>query len=328
MNRRRLVNVTLSLAGVVLLVWLVRETGIDKVRTGLTSVGWGFLAILALSFTRFFLRSYAWATLLDAPVPLRAAVAATISGDALGNVTPLGLMASEPAKSVYLAAHIPPAQSFAALTAENFFYSVSVAMYISLGGIALLGAFAVDDNMRLVGVGSLLAMGIVLGGAGWIAWRKPAAASALLARVPSVRVAQLLQRVERFESRTYGSARITGSRLVRLVTTEGAFHIVSFVECWYTLWLLTGASSPLAALVLDSVNRVINIVFRMIPFRMGADEFFAKLMGAAVNVRPDLAVVMALVRKARLIVWAAVGFGIWLAASRSSRAPSAAPRPT
>jgi hypothetical protein len=36
-------------------------------------------------------------------------------------------------------------RSFAALTAENFFYSVSVALFIVLGIALLLARFVVDD---------------------------------------------------------------------------------------------------------------------------------------------------------------------------------------
>ncbi len=53
-------------------------------------------------------------------VPLGRAVAATISGDALGNVTPLSLLVSEPVKAMYLDAGPGSSRSLAALTAENF----------------------------------------------------------------------------------------------------------------------------------------------------------------------------------------------------------------
>ncbi|MEO7189867.1 MAG: lysylphosphatidylglycerol synthase domain-containing protein [Vicinamibacterales bacterium] len=311
MRRRRVVSIILSIAGFVLLAWLIRKTGIEKVRDGLLTVGWGFGVILALSFTRFVLRSYAWMLLLEHPAPLRAAVAATISGDALGNVTPLGLAASEPAKSVYLTAHAPATHSFAALTAENFFYSVSVAIYICIGGVALLSAFTLSPAVRIYGCISLAAMGLVLGTAAWIALRKPAAASALIARVPSRRVAGLLERVQQLEARAYGAVARHDAPIGRVVLVEAVFHLVSLAECWYTLWLLTGASQLLAALAFDSVNRVINVAFRVIPFRWGVDQAAASAVADSVGVRPDVAIVLALVRTSRLIVWAAVGFVIW-----------------
>src|SRR5439155_18841678 len=111
---------------------------IDTIRDHLSRVGWGFLVILGLSFIRFALRSFAWTTIVGERVSLAGAIAATISGDAIGNLTPLSLIVSEPAKSMYLRDEVPVARSFAALTAENFFYSVSVALFIVLGTGALV----------------------------------------------------------------------------------------------------------------------------------------------------------------------------------------------
>ena len=88
--------------GVAILAWTVRQLGLDAqdIREGFTNVGAWFAAILALSGARFVLRARAWIALTGLPIPLGSAVAATISGDALGNVTPLGLVASEPAKAL------------------------------------------------------------------------------------------------------------------------------------------------------------------------------------------------------------------------------------
>ena len=94
-----------------------------------------------LSFLRFLMRAVAWRALLGEPAPLSAALAATISGDALGNITPFGLAASEPAKAFYLGRHLDPQRAFAALAAENFFYSVSVAVYVIAGVVAMLSTF-------------------------------------------------------------------------------------------------------------------------------------------------------------------------------------------
>src|SRR5262245_18598930 len=103
--------------------------------------------------------------LTPARVPLAAAVAATISGDALGNITPLGLAASEPPKALYLRRYGPPSQLLASLTAENFFYSVSVAIYIVVGGACLLEFFSLPEAVRTAGLVATLGMALVLAGA-------------------------------------------------------------------------------------------------------------------------------------------------------------------
>lgn len=322
MSRRTAINAGLSIAGVALLIWQINLVGgLDTVGAGLSRVGLGFLLILALAYVRFALRSYAWITLIPGNAPLGRATAATISGDALGNLTPLGLAASEPAKAVYLSRNVDATQAFAALTAENFFYSVSVAIYIVLGVVAMLMAFELPDAVRVSGIAALVLMCGVLVAAGWIAWQRPTVLSAVLERFSKAgsQLNALVGRIRDFEVRTYGSTGHAGARLGVLAITEVLFHIVSFFEAWLTLYLLTGASRPLEALILDSVNRVINVVGKMIPMRVGVDEVSAEIVASAIGLAPGVGTTAGLVRKVRMIVWAAVGLVVWWTRGRSAR---------
>jgi len=104
-----------SAAGLALLVWQIRTVGLDTIRADLAAVGWGFLAILALSLLRFVVRSIAWTTLIGERVPVTSALAASIGGDALGNITPLSLLVSEPAKALYVGGRVHTALSVTSL---------------------------------------------------------------------------------------------------------------------------------------------------------------------------------------------------------------------
>ena len=101
-----LLGILTSLGGLALLAWVVWRVGAGDVVSGLRQVGWGFVVILALALARQAARARAWTLLLAGtgePVPLSRAVAATLSGDAADNVTPLSLIVSEPVKAMYLA---------------------------------------------------------------------------------------------------------------------------------------------------------------------------------------------------------------------------------
>ena len=314
MNRRAAINTGLSAVGVALLVWQVRDAGgLAAVQGGLASVGAGFVVILILSFLRFLMRAVAWCALLGAPAPLPAALAATISGDALGNLTPFGLAASEPAKAFYIGRHLEPARAFAALAAENFFYSVSVAVYVIAGAAAMLVAFhGLPEALRQGGVAALLLMSGVLAAAGWIASRRPTTASTMLRRLPFTGAAGLADRMRDFERLTYGSAAHESARLGQMALAEIGFHVLSFAESWLVLYLLTGGRSlPLEALVLDSVSRVINVAFKMVPMRLGVDEISSEMVGTAIGLASGTGLVVALVRKIRMLAWAAVGLVLW-----------------
>ena len=310
---RAVVTVLAALAGAALLFWQIRETGLEPIARSFAALHWwGFGAILLLSLGRFAARTAAWLTLSGPGASFARALAATISGDALGNITPLSVIVSEPAKAMYLAGPAGASRALAALAAENFFYTVSVAVYIMLGTAAMLEAFPVPEPISRLGVAALIIMAGVLSLAGWFAWQRPSVLSAALARVPIARLARLAERVRSFEIDAYGAAGRRPGRLLALAACESTFHVLSFLEAWFTLWLLTGTSMPLEAFILDTFQRVANIVFKVIPFRLGVSQVGSEAVAQVIGVKPAIGVTMALIVTARQIVWAMVGIALWV----------------
>jgi hypothetical protein len=305
--RRAALAAVVLVAAVALLVWQIRSVGLDQISSSLTQVGWGFAVILALSFVRFALRAFVWTTLMGGGVPLSSAIAATMAGDGVGNLTPLSLLLGEPTKALYLRNHVPPSRSFPALAAENFFYSVSVAIFIVIGTIAMLEVFDVAPGMQMAGVVSVALMLSILAGALWITWRRPAMVSGIIARIPIASAQKLLSRVERLEASTYEFVRSTGRPIGIVIACEIAFHVVSFAESYYTLWLITGRSAPVEAFVLDTFNRIVNVLFRFVPMKTGIDEYSTAIVAPAVGFSAAIGVTIALIRKGRMFVWAVVG---------------------
>lgn len=321
-RRPSLTAVLLTVVGLALLVWQVRLVGLAHIGDGFRAVGWGgFAVILLLSLFRFTARSLAWTTLMGHRVPLRTATAATISGDALGNLSFLSLLVSEPAKALYVTRHAPAAEAFAALTAENFFYSVSVASVILGGTITLLATFVLPDAFRVVVWLSLAVMGGILAMAVWLARARPAltvwarAALNTLGRLwfvptPGPRTGRLLDKLQGLETQTYSALSASPWRLGVVLACEVAFHIASITEAWFTLTLLQGSATLLNAFLLDTVNRLINVVFRAVPLRVGVDEVTTSGFAEMLGLGSPSGLTLALVRKARMLVWAGVGLAL------------------
>jgi hypothetical protein len=303
----------LLLGGAALLFWQVRRMQLSStdLREGFADVGAWFLLILLLSGLRFVLRSLAWRTVMDRRVPLATMTSASISGDALGNITPFGFVAGEPAKAVYLRQHVDPPRAFAALAAETFFYSVSVAVYVIVAAAAMFAFFDIPPEVELAGTLAFGGMAIVLAGAAWLAWQRPALASATLAKLVGARAATWTDRLRTFEIETYGAAGRQGGRLAVVAVCEVGFHALSFAECWLVFYLLTAETSLLPSLVFDGFNRVTNIVFRPVPMRLGVEETGTALLAAAIGFPAHGGFLLALVRKVRLVFWAAVGLVLW-----------------
>jgi hypothetical protein len=79
------------------------------------------------------------------------------------------------------------------------------------------------------------------------------------------------------------------------------------VETWLTIWLITGLSVPVAALVLDTFSRIVNVVAKMIPFRIGVDQVTSESVAVAIGLGSAIGTTVSLIRTARMVAWAAVG---------------------
>ena len=105
-ERRRISpgSVAAALFGAALFALTLWRTRLDEVAAGMQGVGWGFLVVILLSGLRLVVRAYAWTlcTPTDAGLRVRDTFPAFLTGDALGNLTPLGLFASEATKAVFM----------------------------------------------------------------------------------------------------------------------------------------------------------------------------------------------------------------------------------
>lgn len=310
---RTAVGLLALVAGALLLAWYARRIGPDAILAGLHAVGAGFLGVLLVSFLRFVARAAAWIALIPGHIPLGRAVAASIGGDAIGAVTPLGMFLGEPAKALYLQRAIGASGTLAPLTAENFFYGVSIAVYVLLGSAAMLAAFALPDAIRAAGMAAFGSMAAGLAIAAWLAWRRPSVMGRLVNASP-LRGVRAARDLLAFEQATYGSATAADARLGRLAAAETAFHVLSFLEAWFTLWLLTGSSLPLEAFVIDAFGRISNVIFRAVPLRIGVDQAGAGLVAQGIGLDPAVGVALSLVRTSRLLFWAVAGLGFVVAA--------------
>jgi len=63
----------------------------------------------------------------------------------------------------------------------------------------------------------------------------------------------------------------------------------------------------LTAFILESVNRVINVVFKFIPLRTGIDEAGTGMLSKVLGFTTAIGVTLAIVRKARDIFWTTIG---------------------
>jgi hypothetical protein len=301
-------------AGVALFLWLIWYVGPEEIWAGFRQIGWGLAAIVAIAGLRFAARAAAWRRCLEPPHVLRFfdAFAAVVSGDALGNITPLGPIVGEPAKAAFVRTRVPMGAALTALAIENLLYTLSVAAMIAAGSIALLLRADVAAPLRSAGeiaIGGVFALYLATL---WTLWRRPAVLSRGVAAVARLTSSASLDarvpKVRALEDQVYTFASRRRNALLPLAALELAFHALGVLEVHVTLWLLLGDAPPvLTSFVLETVNRLITVVFKPVPMQVGVNEAGTALVTQMLGLRLELGLTLAIVRKARVLFWLIVG---------------------
>jgi len=310
--RFSLLNIVVALIGIALLVFTVQRVGWSTVVAGITSVGWWFVLVVLLGATRMACRSRAWVVCADdRQLRFRDAFGAMLAADALGNLTPLGLLASEPTKIMMTRSRISTVTSVASVTIENAFYTASVLVVLLAGTWFFFQRAGLPPALEQIA--EVIVVVIVLAGiAGlWIARSQPALLSRfapLITRLAG-RSAVPADAIREVEARIYGVLGWPLGRLAHVGAWEAVFHVAAVAEVWLVLRLLPGAANAtlVDAFLLESAGRFVTIAFKFIPYRLGIDEAGSGAVAQVIGIGPAAGVTLALVRRLRILVLNAFG---------------------
>ena len=300
---RRIATVVWTLAGAALFAYAVRSVGVAEILQSVRRVGWGLVVILALAGARFVIRAECWRLCVPPGTRLARgqALRAFLAGDAVGSVTPLGLLASEPTKVLLTRHHLATRESVSSLAVENLVYAASVVAMIAVGLAVLLAGVPIPRTVwwivlaALAGAGVAAAMAFRLLRGTWDEARGPRPRG-------REKLATVRQSVLGFSAGHPG-------RLWRVFGLDLGFHALAVAEVYLTLgWLLGDRSPTLAqAIVFEGLNRVVTVAFKFVPFRIGVDELLSGALAPVLAVNPAAGVALAVVRKIRSLFWAGVG---------------------
>ena len=311
-------GVAAAVLGVALFVYFVQRVGVGEIAAGIGRLGWLFLVVVALGGLRLAVRGMAWRGCLEGPHRLTPgrAFQAVVAGDTLGNLTPLSLLISEPAKALFVRDREPVSRTLAALAVENLFYTLSAALVIAGGALALVLRLRTADTWWLASVGLVTALIILISLVHAVIWRRVRVASGLVELVGRRRLAQQVvagwgKRVREVEDRVYALYPREPGRLVRLACWELSFHALAMLEIYIVLSLISDiAPTLLDAFVFESTNRFITTLFKVVPMRIGVDEAGTAAFAELLAFGTAAGVTLAIVRKARMLVWMTAGGGL------------------
>ena len=319
-------GIIFTVLGFPLFTYFVKRAGIGQIADGIRRLGVGFLLIIAISAVRQIVRSFAWSLCVEEPYRLRFwdAFRARVMGDAIGNLLPFAsFVISEPAKPALIRDRVPLMAGFSAIAIENIFYSLSVAVFISAGMIALLLRFSLPKGL-LLGSFTVLAVILIVVALGTLLIRKElrfisGTAGFLHRRGLNVK---WVEKGRTMEDLIYGFYRCHRARFIPILLLEACFHLAGVCEIYVALSFISTQQPPtfLTAFILESVNRVITMAFKFIPLRMGVDEAGTGRVSKVLLFTEATGVTLAIVRKARDVCWAAVGMALLLQRGLSLRA--------
>jgi hypothetical protein len=295
-------------------IWKAQPGGIW---TNIKQLGAGFMLVLIISSARPIVRSLAWTRCFegDQRLPFRDALRAYLIGDAVGTLVPLGIVVSEPAKAALVRDRVPVLAGLSALAIENLFYGLSVVLFIFSGVVALMMSFTLKRPLRIISITALVVVVIVIAVALLVIRKKWRFLSGTLKFVSRFKngtsfVDRYLERVGSFEDRVYGFYARNQQRVFPIMLLEACYHLSGVAEVYTVLYFITGKPSLLTAFVLESVNRVINVTFKFVPLRLGVDEAGSGWITEVLRFGKARGVTLAIVRKARILCWTAVGVAL------------------
>jgi hypothetical protein len=299
-------------AGAALFAVVLWRADPREVWQGIAGLGWWFAAIVVIGGLRFLARAAAWSACVEPPhrLPIVTAFAGVLAGDTVGNLTPLGPVLGEPAKAAYVRGSVPGSVAFTALAIENLLYTLSAAAMIAGGTLALLFTFELPRQVRQVGELAVAGVVVLFATSVILLWRRPALLSRLIPLVAKEGSALHYQgdRVRGLEQQIYTFALRRPAALVTVAGCEGVFHALGVVEAYITLHALTGHPPLLlTAFVLETAQRLMTVVFKIVPFQIGVGELGTAAVTNVLGLGATIGVTAAVIRKGRMAAWALVG---------------------
>lgn len=313
MSRPRLsfLNIAVAIVGVALLIFTVeRVGGWRAIVEGVAGIGWWFAAVLALGLLRMIFRTFAWlACADDRQLRFRDAFGAWLASDAIGNLTPLGLLASEPAKILMVRSRISTVTSIASVTIENAFYTASVCVVLLTGTWLFMQRADVPQGLEQIAELILAALAVAAVVTVWAARARPAVLSRfapIVTRLAGKSHAPA-DAIREVEAQIYAVPRWPIGRILHVLAWEAAFHVGAVAESWIVLRALVPSVSLVDAFLLESAGRFVTVAFKFVPYRLGIDEAGSGAVAAVLGLSPAVGVTLALVRRLRILILNAVG---------------------
>jgi Lysylphosphatidylglycerol synthase TM region len=318
-----------SIASLALFVYVLERSGPAAVFNEVLLLGWGFAALILLSGLGHILGSAAWSYCVQTRKQRPRWVelfGPRLMGEALDDLTPAGPLLGETAKVAVVSRLIPGEAGASSVVIENLIDALAGLLFILSGLVLALLKVTTPQRFRWIGgelaIGSLVAIALAV----WIFRRRLLLVGRALEYLKRVKVARAL-----IESHGHYLRELERDILAFFLTHKGLFlgvlmleiasNFSGIAETYLILKIAAGHPSFVAAYLLESANRAVQLAFSFVPFGVGIEEAAAAATVQVFGYPGSEGVSLAVIRKIRSLFWAALG--LLLAAKYSISRPAA-----
>ena len=297
----------LLVSGLVLFLFILTRESPGEVLDACTDVGPGIIVILAAPIICYLLHTWGWLILIPGPRPrLGAALRAYVASQALDELG--GGVLGEPLK-VFTVPGNDRTAGIASVTLDNLSLLAALAVFMFLGGgvIAWLDVEAISFQRLgaaiLVALGGVAMLGMLFFLGPGLAGRR------LVRRFPGERLARFVERYEEVARHNRAFLLRHPARFVSSVGLHVLAKVWVVVEVWITLEIL-GLYEPGRAVWLGLGKQAAQITGAPIPAQVGVFTGTLAFLGEALGMVGATALAVALLRRARSLVWIGIGLGL------------------
>ncbi|HKC63013.1 MAG TPA: ABC transporter permease [Pyrinomonadaceae bacterium] len=301
--------------GLALLIYVIRRVGLQPIFDALLKIGFGFFILLAISGSRHVIRTLAMRSAIDPEhrrFSFKHALAVRLGGEAVSFLTFTGPLLGEATKVALLRRRVPLVHGVSALVVDNILYNLSVIVFVLSGAIVMLLSFDLPPLVRysLFGIAVCALLGIIL--------------SALAVSRRVMLLTWMIDTLGRFgihpkfltsrrdhiwdlETHVYDFYSNRPGSFFAMCGFNLLTHATSVIEVYVTLRMLGYKPTVPAALVIESLTKIINFVFGFVPATIGVYEAGNEVILQTLGYAAATGVTLALVRKAGTLVWTGIG---------------------
>lgn len=314
--RLKIAAVVFTVLGISLFAYFIYSVGVGEILAGIAKIGFGgFLIIQLIYFLRIIARATAWNLSVYEPYSLNLndTVPAVVIGESLSSLIPLGILVSGTSKAIAVRKRVPIVVGLSSIATENLFYSLITGLFICFGAIAFLRSFELTQTWVFTLDVLIFVIFALILFAVFVIVRQWHFASELCEKLYKRGIGKnflehgVLQ-VRLFENLIYGFYRKYPKRFLPIILCQVVYHLLGILEGWFILSRLSDVIQTFyTAFLLETISRLITIVFKFVPFVIGIDEAGAQFVTETLAVGAALGVTLAIIRKGRILFWTVCG---------------------